>query len=266
MTTVITGSASGMGAALYARLKKAGENVIGLDVKGGDVVADLATKEGREAAIAGVKKKCGNSLDGLALVAGISTLSKPPSRVVSVNYFGVIDLLDGLFELLKRGTNPSAVAVASMGMVLAPAEHPAIKAMLDHDEAEAGSLVDALRPDNASLLAYVMAKFAVVEAVRKRALEWGRAGVRINAVAPGNINTPMLAEYDQATLLKMNPAAIGPEPYGRFGEPEELAPVIAFLLGPEASYVHGTCWWADGGTDAILFRRNGNWLTHRSSK
>ena len=113
MTTVITGSASGIGAAIRARLEKAEDRVIGIDLRDAEIVADLSTREGREAAIAGVKQRCGDRLDGFVAAAGLGPDAKNPLLIAAVNYFGVVDLLDGLFELLQRGSNPAAVIISS---------------------------------------------------------------------------------------------------------------------------------------------------------
>ncbi len=109
----ITGSASGIGAAIRRRLEKDGARVIGIDLHDAEIVADLRSAAGREAAVAGVLARCSRQLDRLVVAAGIGSHVKPPSLVASVNYFGAVDLLDGLFEALRRGTAPAVLAVAS---------------------------------------------------------------------------------------------------------------------------------------------------------
>jgi NAD(P)-dependent dehydrogenase (short-subunit alcohol dehydrogenase family) len=251
MTVVVTGSASGIGAAVSARFQKAGEKVIGIDIKGGDIVADLSTREGREAAIAGVRERC-YALDGLAACAGLSSTVRPVSRIGSVNYFGVVDLLDGLFELLQRGKNPAAVVIASMSAVVSSPKDPYVLALLENNEAEAARIID---ESGEPWMAYPGSKAAVVLAVRRRAMAWGKAGVRLNAIAPGNVNTPMLqkelADPRAGKLMRELPY-----PLGRYAEPGEIAAAAAFLLSPEASYIHGTCLWVDGGVDAAYWRKN----------
>src|SRR5688572_9762890 len=96
-TIVVTGSASGMGAATKARLEAAGDRVIGVDIKDADVVADLGTAEGRQAAIDAVTEQSGGTVDGLVTWAGLPGLTeRPGSLLVSVNYFGTVVLLEGL--------------------------------------------------------------------------------------------------------------------------------------------------------------------------
>src|SRR4051812_19627389 len=112
-TVVITGSASGMGAVTKARLEAAGDKVIGVDIKDADVVADLGTSEGRQAAIDGVAALT-DSIDGLVTWAGLPGLTdRPGSLLASVNYFGSIALLEGLRPLLAKGDRPAAVAISS---------------------------------------------------------------------------------------------------------------------------------------------------------
>ena len=103
-TYVVSGSASGIGAALAQRLSDAGHRVIGVDRAGADVRADLASSDGRAAAVAGVLDKVGGgAIDGLVPCAGIAGLTGVDSEmVVSVNYFGAIALVDGLREAMHE--------------------------------------------------------------------------------------------------------------------------------------------------------------------
>ena len=97
--------------------------------------------------------------------------------------------------------------------------------------------------------AYNAATHAVLGLTRSAASEVAPAGVRVNAVLPGMIDTPMLAEvtsgFDDAGAARR--AAEGVSPQGRLGEAEEIAAVVAFLAKPEAAYVTGATWLVDGG-------------------
>ncbi len=249
-TTVITGSASGIGAATCARFKKMGDNVIGIDIRDAEIIADLATPDGREVAIEGVKQRC-SALDRLITCAGLAPYIRPPAIIPSVNYFGAIDLIDGLFELLKQGSKPSVVAVVSNSAQWLQADETSyVQALLAHDEDEAVRLIAEYEDlFMAASLAYVGSKLALGKSLRRRASLWGKAGIRLNGIAPGNTNTPML----QKTIEDPNTrdGVLSMEiPLGRVGEPDEMAEVIAFLCSPEASYIHGSIVYADGGIDA----------------
>lgn len=238
-----------MGAAIRARLEKAGDKVTGVDLKDAEVIADLSTKEGCVKAIAGVKQHCGNRLDRFVASAGVGPDARNPWLIASVNYFGVINMLDGLFEMLQRGSNPAAVVISSGASQMAPMdESPFVLALLNGNEAEAERIIT---KSGDPVFAYMGSKNAVVRAVRHRAMTWGTAGVRLNAIAPGRTRTPMLQR------LMDNPVTSNNDPrpkslLGRIGEPEEIASVVTFLLSQEASYVHGSVYFVDGGQDAQI--------------
>ena len=223
--------------------------VIGIDIVDADIIADLSSAEGRDIAVAGVKQLCGNAVDRLVACAGIGPDDPSLSRIASVNYFGMVDLLDRLFESLKRGRNPAGVVISSnSAQMLKLGKDPYVMALLEHDEYEAGRVIEEAR-DRA--LAYIGSKNAVARAVRRRAMTWGNAGVRLNAVAPGNTRTPMLQRMLDQPVYGRRIRAL-PTPLGRDAEPEEIAAVVSFLLSPDASYIHGAVYYVDGGTDATL--------------
>ena len=251
-TTVVTGSASGIGAATSERFERLGDTVIRIDIRDAEIIADLSTHEGREVAISSVKQHC-DALDHFVACAGLATYARPPSLIASVNYFGAVELLDGLLELLQRGKNPAAVVMLSNSAQWVPIEEtPYFQALLRNDEAEAVKIIDEM-PDTfmAASLAYVGSKLGLGRAIRQRAAKWGKVGVRLNGVAPGNTRTPMLQKIleDPNTRDGVLSMEI---PLGRVAEPDEVASLVAFLCSPNASYVHGGILYIDGGVDAQI--------------
>jgi NAD(P)-dependent dehydrogenase (short-subunit alcohol dehydrogenase family) len=246
-TAAVSGSASGIGAAVRSRLERQGDRVIGIDVRDAEIEVDLSTERGREAAIAGVEERCGGRLDRLVLSAGLGVHVAPISLIASVNYFGAVELLDGLLPALRQGEDPSAVVICSNSARFVPLDdHPYTAALLAHDEAAAHGI---LEESGEPFLAYAGSKNALGRALRRRAGEWGRAGVRLNAVAPGPVETPLL----EGGLgdPRFGPAIRSLQvPLGRRGKPHEIAALVSFLLGPEASWIHGSIYYIDGGNDA----------------
>lgn len=249
---VVTGSASGIGAAVCERLRAAGTRVIGVDLRDADVVADLSDAAGRTRAVDGVRASTtDDALDGVVACAGLGPQVADRARLVSVNYFGAVALLAGLRPLLARGDAPAAVAISSNSSRLVPEGDGALpSACLAGDEAEARRIAAALDGSTA----YASSKLALARWVRRNAPgpEWAGQGIRLNAVAPGAVLTPLLQEgLDDAQI---GPAIRGfPIPLGSgFGSPQQIAGAVAFLLGPDASFCCGSVLYADGGSDALL--------------
>src|SRR5688500_17828239 len=228
-TIVVTGSASGMGAATKARLEAAGDKVIGVDLRDAEITADLGTAEGRQAAIDGVTGLAGDGIDGLVTWAGLPGLTeRPGSLLVSVNYFGTVVLLEGLRPLLAAGDRPAAVAISSNSTTCQPGVPlDVVAACLAGDEPAARDAADAA----SSLASYPATKTAVARWVRRHAPtpEWIGAGITLNAVAPGKVQTPLLDESRSDEVIGTLVDSF-PVPAGRSADPDELAAFVQFLL------------------------------------
>ncbi|NRA00194.1 MAG: SDR family oxidoreductase [Myxococcales bacterium] len=245
-TIAITGAASGIGLATRKLLEASGHRVIGVDLRDVEVVADLATPAGRATMVDGVSLACDGVLDGLVAAAGLFS-SYPAELVVSVNYFGAVATLNDLRPLLAKGESPSAVAISSNSTIVTPPLPDVTSCCLADDED--GARVAAEK--GGSDLTYPASKLALARWVRRNAVEpdWIGEGIRLNAVAPGLISTPMTAEAEARIL------AVGdrfPVPMARAGTADEVAGLLAYLLSPEASFFCGSVVFMDGGTEAAL--------------
>lgn len=257
-TYVVTGAASGIGAATAALLREQdGARVIGVDLRaaeGVDVVADLATAEGRAGAVAGVQELT-DVVHGLVPAAGVPGFTgDDPALVVSVNYFGAMAMVRGLHPQLAAAqlTGPGAAVVllASNSITGMPGWTSAVAAhCLRDDEAaarEAASAVEAVMvyPATKAALAWWARREGVTE-------QWIGHGIRVNSVAPGQVDTPMTERLRADPVLGQFSDSY-PTALGRMGRPEEIAACIGFLLSEASSLVVGAVLFADGGTDAIL--------------
>jgi NAD(P)-dependent dehydrogenase (short-subunit alcohol dehydrogenase family) len=242
-TYAITGAASGIGLATRKQLEDAGHRVIGVDLQACDVVADLSTPDGRKQAIDGVLERAEGRLDGLVPCAGLSGLpDRPGSLLVSLNYFGSIELIEGLHDALAKSGEAAVVGLCSNSTTTAPG--------LPMELVEAARAVG---DKTGSILAYPATKMALARWLRTNSVkdEWIGQGINLNAVAPGKTETAMVAEGRADPILGKHMDSF-PMPIGRNGAPEEIASLITFLLGPEARFIVGSIFFIDGGTDALL--------------
>lgn len=251
---VVTGSASGIGAAVTELLTADGDRVIGVDQRDADVLADLSTAEGRTAAIEGVRRSSGGTLDAIVACAGTAA---PTPVAVAVNFFGVVELLEGLREQLARAAQPR-VAVTSSIASTQPSDAAVLEACAERDVNRAAQLAEKLAADGRGYQLYTSSKLALAHWVRRACItqEWAGNGIALNAVAPGVVVTPMTdalradengaALMDRAVPMKLN----------GWAPPEAVAYPLRWLASPENTHVTGQIVFVDGGAEACLRGEN----------
>ena len=246
-TAVITGAASGIGACIKARLTQQGYDIIGIDPKGETISADLSTREGRQNAIDKALELSGGKIDRLVLAAGLGGHLEDGQLVARVNYFGAIELLDGLKDALEETSGRVVVISSNSAQMRTDPESDIVRCLLEGNEGQAMQYIG----DSHGALTYGVSKHAVARAVRRRAAEWGQAGITLNAIAPGMTETPMFRGAADHPVIGKSVEAI-PIPKTRVASPDEIAGVIEFMLSDAAEYMQGSIIYVDGGTDAQL--------------
>lgn len=251
-TYVVTGAASGIGAATVELLTSRGFRVIGVDLKNADIEADLSTAEGRSSAAAKAAKLADGTVDAVIAAAGIAA---PRSLTVAVNFFGVTEFLTAIQPALATSASPRVVVVSSMA-TLQPVSDDLVDAMLSGNEAKALEIGDALaeRGDETGYLNYPSSKRALSRWVRRECITpmWAGANIPLNAVAPGTVLTPMTAELLATDQGRAMVDAAVPMPLNYHQKPEVIAELMAWLASEENTHVTGQTIYVDGGADASI--------------
>ncbi len=258
-TIVVTGAASGIGAATTRLLRARGHWVIACDLHRADVIADLATPEGRAALVDGVRRLSRGRIDAIVANAG----GGPPETSLQLNFFAT---LDGLRPLLAGSAAPRAVAVSSIAS-LRTGQPVLIEACLMLDEAGAtaaawelyGSGAKSATPANplpdaaqASLDLYGSAKQALQRWCRRAAVQpqWAGAGIALNVVAMGFYDTPAAAYVLSNPQTRAAMGSMVPLKGAYPGRASEAAAILAWCVSPENTQMTGQVLFADGGFEA----------------
>ena len=170
-----------------------------------------------------------------------------------MNYFGVVELLEGWRSALASSGNAKVVVFSSNATTTMPAvPDRAVRALLAGDSDRAARSVRVFG-HNAPAFAYAASKIALSRWVRRAAVtpDWAGAGIRLNALAPGAILTPLL-ERQLATPREAALVHSFPVPIGGLGDAGQLADWAVFMLSDSASFLCGSVIFVDGGSDAYF--------------
>jgi NAD(P)-dependent dehydrogenase (short-subunit alcohol dehydrogenase family) len=226
---LVSGAASGIGAAVATRLADEGATVVGSDVTHGavDVVCDVRDPSSCAAAVALVLERHGR-LDVLANVAGIG-MSRLIGDMALEEWREIIDVnLTGTF-LLSQSALPALLE--AKGVIVNMGSVAGLRAT----------------PYNA---AYCASKGGVIMLTKSMAIELAKAGVRVNAVCPGSVDTPFLRNFRIPDGADMSLLARASSPMGRLIDPVEVAAAVAYLASDDAATVSGTTLVIDGAATA----------------
>ncbi len=251
-TIVVTGAASGIGAATAQLLATQGAEVISVDLNqpaepvGRFIRADLSDPASIQALVSALP----TGIHGLANIAGVPP-TRPAPQVLKVNLLGLKQLSLQLLPKLADGA--AIVNLASLAGIGWPQAVHAIRASEDlgFDEVDAFCQAHAIE----GARSYFFAKEALIAWTLQNRWTWRERGIRMNAVSPGPVDTPILGDFIETLGAR---AEEDMRVMDRPGRPADIAPVVAFLLSDAAGWIRGANIPADGGMHAkVLCDMNG---------
>ena len=240
-TIIVTGAASGIGAATAALVSSQGAEVISVDINepkaavGRFVQADLTDRLSIDRLVAALP----SGAQGLANIAGLPP-TRPPEAVLKANLVGLKYLTMQLVPKLADGA--SIVNLASLAGLGWAESKDAVRASTDLDFNEVGAFCIHHAIDGAR--SYFFSKEALIVWTMQNRWTWRSRGIRMNAVSPGPVDTPILKDFI-ATLGAR--AEEDMKTMDRPGKPGDIAPVVAFLLSDGSAWIRGANVPVDGG-------------------
>jgi NAD(P)-dependent dehydrogenase (short-subunit alcohol dehydrogenase family) len=242
---VVTGCASGIGAALVGQLLELGADVVGLDLHPPAFeldefhAVDLSDPGSIDTAVAAL----GGRVDALFNVAGVSSGIGDPLLVVKIDFLGTRHLTEAVIPSMPGGS--AIVSVSSLAAAGYAENQGEVAGLLRTGSFDEGVRWCLDHPDALADGGYRIAKEAIILHAMVNARSLGAKGIRINCTGPGVTETPIL---DQLRSRYGDDYVDGfPKPLGRVSNPAEQAAALVFLNSPAAGFVTGQVLWVDGG-------------------
>lgn len=196
--------------------------------------------------------RAAGEVDQVVHTAGLSPVQAPAQAILEVDLLGVALVLDAFAPVIATGG--AGVVIASMAGHIGAALTPEQESALASTPADQLLQLPFLSPDTVTdpAAAYGLAKRANHVRVAAASTAWGERGARLNSISPGVISTPMGQQELAGQAGQLIRALVDASGTGRLGTPSDIAAAVAFLLGPDASFITGTDLLVDGGVVAAV--------------